>query len=96
MSPMKLVGCEALSTALMPLTLVEPPANELMLSQPGRSGWQLTVGIWTRGPLACLPARGRSGSDGKALAWSGDFARLPIALLDRCATDGVWNGPVSR
>src|SRR5215469_7343169 len=96
MSPMKLVGCEALSTALMPFTLAEPPANELMLSQPARSGWQLTVGIWTRGPLACLAARGRSGSDGKALARSGEFARLPIALLDKCATDGVRNGPVSR
>src|SRR6202035_4706013 len=40
-----LVLCVALSTALMPFTPVAPPANELMLSQPGRSGWQLTVGI---------------------------------------------------
>src|SRR5689334_2227762 len=39
-----LAVCVALSTALMPFTLVAPPANELMLSQPGRSGWQLTVG----------------------------------------------------
>src|SRR5262249_46858754 len=96
MSPTKLVGCEALSTALMPLTLVEPPANELMLSQPARSGWQLTVGIWTRGPLACDAARGCRGSDGNALNRSGDFACFPIDLMDRCATDGTRNGPVSR
>src|SRR5215831_1873456 len=94
MSPMKLVGSEALSTALMPLTLADPPANELMLSQPGRSGWQLTVGILMVGPLACPGTRGRR--NGKALARSSEFACLPIDLLDRCATDGTRNGPVSR
>src|SRR5437764_8695190 len=34
MSPMKLVFCEALSTALRPLTPTAPPLDELTLSQP--------------------------------------------------------------
>ena len=44
MSPMKLVGCDALSTAFSPFTPVAPPDDVLMLSQPGPSGWQLTEG----------------------------------------------------
>src|SRR5215831_11534190 len=94
MSPMKLVFSEALSTALMPFTLVAPPANELMLSQPGRSGWQLTVGILTTGPLACPGTWGRS--NGMARARSGDVACTLRDWLERCAVDGVGNGPVSR
>src|SRR5215469_5895168 len=94
MSPMKLVFIEALSTALMPFTLAEPPANELMLSQPGRSGWQLTVGIVTAGPLTC-GTRGRS--NGMALDLSSDFAcAFRVWLAVRCAVDGVRNGPVIR
>src|SRR5262249_39425664 len=52
-----LAVCVALSTALMPLTPVAPPANGLMLSQPGRSGWQLTVGLVMVGvwPAAARP-----------------------------------------
>src|SRR6516162_11937435 len=57
----RLVFNVALSTALMPFTLTEPPANGLMLSQPGRNGTQLTVGILTAGVLPCwLGTRGRS------------------------------------
>src|SRR5215472_2156340 len=62
----------ALSTALMPFTLVEPPANGLMLSQPGRNGTQLTVGIWTVEPFPCTGTWGRS--SGMARARSSDFA----------------------
>ena len=83
----------ALSTALMPFTLAEPPANELMLSQPGRSGWQLTVGILTVGPLTC-GTRGRI--NGIAAPPSDFVAAFRVWLAVRCAVDGVWNGPVSR
>src|SRR5690349_7469855 len=90
-----LVVLSALSTALMPFTPTAPPANGLMLSQPARSGWQLTVGIWTVGALASPGTWGRS--NGRALARSSDFdCPLRAWLADRCATDGVRNGPVSR
>src|SRR5262249_32482904 len=91
-----LAVCVALSTALMPFTLVDPPANELMLSQPGRSGSQLTVGtvmvgVWP----AAAGTRGRI--NGIALALSCAFAdRLSVWLGVRWAVDGVRNGPVSR
>lgn len=91
-----LVVCVALSTALMPFTLVEPPANELMLSQPGRSGTQLTVGMMTAVLLPCaVGTRGRI--NGMALALSTDLAcALSAELAEICAVDGVENGPVSR
>src|SRR5580693_5595364 len=90
-----MVVCVALSTAFRPFTPVEPPANELMLSQPGRSGWQLTVGILTAGPLTCAGTRGRI--NGMALAVSGDFAApFRVWLAVRCAVDEVGNGPASR
>ena len=89
-----LVVCVALSTALMPLTLVEPPANELMLSQPERSGWQLTVGICDGGTI---DVRHPGTQNGMALDLSGDFAcAFRVWLAVRCAVDGVRNGPVSR
>src|SRR5260370_25860141 len=87
--------CVALSTALMPLTPVAPPANGLMVSQPARSGWQLTVGILMVEALACPGTWGRS--NGMALALSSDFAcPLSAWLADRCAVDGVRNWPGSR
>jgi hypothetical protein len=86
-----LVVFVALSTALMPFTPVAPPADELMLSQPARSGWQLTVGIWMVGALLSAGTWGRS--NGIAC----DFAcPLGARLADRCAVDGVRNGPLSR
>jgi hypothetical protein len=91
-----LAVCVALSTALIPFTLVEPPANGLMASQPARSGWQLTVGIVATGArTSATGTRGRS--NGRALALSRAFAdRLSVCLAVRCAVDGVANGPVSR
>src|SRR5689334_22427001 len=86
-----LVVCVALSTALMPFTPTAPPANGLILSQPGRSGTQLTVGIVTVGLLACPGTWGRSNGIARACA-----CPLGAGLADRCATDGVRNGPVSR
>ncbi len=38
------MGSEALSTAFRPFTPVAPPAEVLMLLQPGPSGTQLTDG----------------------------------------------------
>src|SRR5205823_9299746 len=66
MSPMKLVFCEALSTALMPLTPTAPPLDELMLSQPRLSGRQVTVGMTTEVELR-LYAGTRGRSNGRAL-----------------------------
>ena len=42
--PSVLVASVPLSTAFRPFTPTEPPADLLMGSQPGPSGWQLTVG----------------------------------------------------
>ena len=47
-----------LSTAFRPFTPVAPPEDVLMVSQPGPSGWQLTVGGTGSEPLR----RGKTGS----------------------------------
>ncbi len=74
MSPSGLVGSVPLSTAFRPFTPTEPPADRLMGSQPGPSGWQLTVGADITGSVLALtpaltppltPARGTTG-DGMA------------------------------
>src|ERR1017187_5966251 len=52
MSPSGLVGIVPLSTAFRPFTPTEPPADMLMRSQPGPSGWQLTVGAGVTGSAA--------------------------------------------
>ena len=49
MSPSGLVGSVPLSTAFRPFTPTAPPADLLMGSQPGPSGWQLTVGAGVYG-----------------------------------------------
>ena len=52
MSPSGLVDSVPLSTAFRPFTPTEPPADVLMGSQPGPSGWQLTVGAGVTGGSA--------------------------------------------
>jgi hypothetical protein len=52
-----LVVFSALSTAFRPLTLVEPPLDVPMLSQPGPSGTQLTDGTGKEGTLALSALR---------------------------------------
>ncbi len=76
----------ALSTAFRPFTPTAPPDEELMVSQPGPCGEQLTVGIVTPEP-PLLTTRG----DGKAFTLEDRLAR-PIAVLlgVRDAVEGVW------
>jgi hypothetical protein len=97
MSPItRLVFREALSTALMPFTLTAPPADGLMLSQPARSGWQLTVGMVTAERALRLGVGTLGRINGMALALSGDVAcPLAAGLAEACAVDGVENGPES-
>ena len=74
---MGLVVSDALSTAFRPFTLVAPPADVLMRSQPRPSGWQLTDGTGKEGVWArrLRPAEdtltGRGSGSGMACAWSG-------------------------
>ena len=77
MSPLGLVASDALLTAFRPFTLVAPPFDVLIRSQPRPSGWQLTDGTGKEGVVLArrlrpaaetLAARG-SGS-GMACAWS--------------------------
>src|SRR6185437_13079425 len=99
MSPWGLVGSVPLSTAFRPLTPTAPPENELMLSQPGPSGWQLTVG--TTGAAAAGRARAAlvrgstgSGMDRCLSARASRRAAAPCAKAMDCV-DGERNGPVS-
>ena len=102
MSPMKLVGSEALSTAFSPFTPVAPPADVLMLSQPGPSGWQLTDGSAGSAVRARRPeAAGWRRPAGAGMACGrGNVApaRNLAAALPRDAADpvdGVLNGPLN-
>ena len=76
MSPLGLVGSDALSTAFRPFTLVAPPVNVLIRSQPRLSGWQLTdgtgnEGVWARRLRpAAETLTGRGSGRGMACAWS--------------------------
>ena len=70
------MGSDALSTAFRPFTLVAPPFDVLIRSQPRPSGWQLTdgmgkEGVWARRlrPAADTLA-GRGSGSGMACAWS--------------------------
>jgi hypothetical protein len=79
MSPSGLVGSVPLSTAFRPLAVTEPPADVLMRSQPGPSGWQLTVGAGVIGS-ALGPAFGPALTPARAPA---------LAPADRPADDGM-------
>jgi hypothetical protein len=85
-----LVLCEALSTAFKPFTPVAPPEEELMLSQPGPRGAQLTAGIVTaarvEAPEPCL--RRGSIADGRASGRADEAAET--ARGDSAAVDGEW------
>ena len=106
MSLKVLAVCVALSTAFRPFTAVAPPAEVLMLSQPGRSGTQLTDGSGLDGLLApswrrCAAERWscRRSGGAIALAESGSPAcrELPTWSPDAAAAvDGVLTGPLSR
>ena len=56
MSPSGLVDSVPLSTAFRPFTPTAPAADALMGSQPGPSGWQLTVGAGEMASAARAPA----------------------------------------
>ena len=77
MSPLGLVGSDALSTAFRPFTLVAPPFDVLIRSQPRRSGWQLTEGTgkegaWVKRPRSAAETlMGRGSGSGMACARSG-------------------------
>lgn len=99
--PSTLVLCEVLSTAFRPFTPVAPPEDELIWSQPGPNGWQLTAG-----GVGSAPPRGRVG-DGRASGRSGEIADPASGLAaaeeadaaelrERDAVDGEKKGPVSR
>ena len=68
MSPSGLVDSVPLSTAFRPFTPTEPPADVLMGSQPGPSGWQLTVGAGEMGAVggSVLTPALRATGDGMA------------------------------
>src|SRR6516162_3045406 len=97
-----LVGCVALSTAFKPFTPVAPPENELIMSQPGPNGWQLTLGgvIVILGPKPC-GGRGRL-CDGITLGLGDGIedsvgGLAPVEFFEkRGAVDGVKKGPVSK
>src|SRR5262245_49077745 len=57
-SPCGFVGSVALSTAFRPFTPTAPPADELMVSQPGPWGSQLTAGM--AGAASAAPCRPRA------------------------------------
>ena len=98
--------CVALSTAFRPFTAVAPPAEVLMLSQPGPSGWQLTDGSGLEGLLApsarrCAAetwsCRRSSGGIAPAVPSFAACRTLPTWWPDAAAAvDGVLTGPVSR
>ena len=99
-----LVGSEALSTALSPLTPVAPPADALMLSQPAPIGWHRTAGMMGVGAAAAMAARraDRSWLAGvsNGIACGPDIAAAALGPAVGAADDGdavedVMNGPVS-
>jgi hypothetical protein len=102
MSPMKLVGSEALSTAFSPLTPTAPAADVLMLSQPAPG--QLTDGSAELAALsAALPAaaRWRWKLGGRRARGRGTLAparRLAAVWLGDAedAVDDVVDGPLSK
>src|SRR5580658_2307540 len=88
-----------LSTAFKPFTPMAPPEDELMVSQPGPNGSQLTGG--GVGSSNGTPAgRGRPchgitcGRDGIADSVSG--LATAASFEERDATDAVGKGPVSK
>ncbi len=94
-SPLVLVLCVALSTAFRPLTPTEPPANWLTRSQPGPSGWQLTVAGAGSGPVRDgIGDRGDTGMSGSDSGVPVPPGGEPVPV--RLAVDGVALGPVSR
>ena len=94
----------------MPFTPTAPPADMLIRSHPGPSGWQLTDGGDGSGPLlassvfatACASALGLA----SALSTASRWAAAAVAVLAATAAlaeptaydavDGEKNGPVSR
>ena len=92
-----------LSTAFRPFTPFAPPADVLIGSQPGPSGWQLTAGgvgsapsrLKTGDGIACGPSFTPAAS---CFAVAAFFAAAAAAgdEADRPAVDGAGNGPVSR
>src|ERR1700689_1620927 len=93
-----------LSTAFRPFTPFAPPADVLIGSQPGPSGWQLTVGgggsapsrLKTGDGIACGPSFAAAAS---CFAVAAFFAAAAAAAGDEAkspAVDGDGNGPVSR
>lgn len=92
-----------LSTAFRPFTLFAPPADILIGSQPGPSGWQLTVGgvgsapsrLKTGDGIACGPSVTPAASCFAVAAFLAAAAAAGDEA-DRPAVDGAGNGPVSR
>src|ERR1022692_766845 len=97
-----------LSTAFRPFTPVAPPEDKEIASQPGRTGWQLTVGgtvsVSRDVTSALLPEGPRRGRpwigiafglrDGIADSVSGLAAVASLEATD--AVDGEKKGPVSK
>src|SRR5215471_20303253 len=104
-SGLTLVGSVPLSTAFRPFTPLAPPADMLMGSQPGPSGWQLTEGgvgsvpallTTCAGMVSPLAAAAATAPAAWFAAAAGFAAAAAGAEADRPAVDGVRNGPVSR
>ncbi len=72
MSPSGLVDSVPLSTSFRPFTPTEPPADMLMGSHPGPSGWQLTVGAGTGGSAPPLTSAREAADDSLICGGTGD------------------------
>jgi hypothetical protein len=94
MSPLGLVGSEALSTAFSPFTPVAPPADVLMLSQPAPGGWHRTVGMIGVGAASALKdSAARPAAVGPGIACGPDDPASAFGVAD--VVEVVMNGPVS-
>jgi hypothetical protein len=83
-----------MSTAFNPFTPMAPPEEELIVSQPGPAGWQLTAGGAGSGPVRWMVGAGTDlaicpGASPPELAEPG----LPPEIG---AVAGAANGPVSN
>src|SRR5262245_32844039 len=92
-----LVPSVALSTALMPFTVLAPPGDVLIASQPGPSGWQLTDG--GAGSEARMARGANPGRVGDSMVCGRRVTDMAGALAvpreETEAVDGVGKGPNS-